>query len=82
MSRQPRSNLPIINKLAEEHQVKPENKWDNARIARILPELKISDIVRIQGNMTWDRKAQVTENCNTPRSFKVNTQDGRALHRN
>ena len=81
MNRQPRSNLPIINKPVKENQVKPENKWYNAN-ARNLPELKIGDTVRIQGNKTWDRKAQVTEQCNTPRSFKVKTEDGRVLRRN
>ena len=81
MNRQPRSNLPIINKPAEESQVKPENKWYNAN-ARNLPELKIGDTVRIQGNKTWDRKAQVTEQCYTRRSFKVKTEDGRVLRRN
>ena len=55
MNRQPRSNLPTINKPAKESQVKPENKWYNAN-ARNLPELKIGDTVRIQGNKTWDRK--------------------------
>ena len=49
MNRQPRSTLPIINKPAEESQ------------ARNLPELIIADTVRIQGNKTWDRKAEVTE---------------------
>ena len=81
VNRQPRSNLPIINKPAKKSQVKPENKWYNAN-ARNLPELKIGDMVRIQANKTWDRKAQVTEQCNTPRSFKVKTKDGRVLHRN
>ena len=81
MNRQPRSNLPIINKPSKESQVKPENKWYNAN-ARNLPELKIGDTVRIQGNKTWDRKAQATEQCNTPRSFKVKTEDGRILRRN
>ena len=61
--------------------MKPENKWYNAN-ARNLPELKIGDTVRIEGNKTWDRKAQVTEQCNTPRSFKVKTEDGRVLRRN
>ena len=69
MNRQPRSNLPIINKAAKESQVKPENKWYNAN-ARNLPELKTGDMVRIQGNKTWDRKAQVTEQCNTPDHLK------------
>ena len=70
MNHQPRSNLPIINKSAEESQAKPENKWYNTN-ARNLPELKTDDTVRIQGNKTWDRKSQVTEQCNTPGSFKV-----------
>ena len=69
MNRQPRSNLPIINKPAKESQVKPENKWYNAN-ARNLPDLKIGDTVRIQGNKTWDRKAQVTEQCSTSDHLK------------
>ena len=76
MNRQPRSNLPIINKPAKESQVKPENKWYHTN-AKNLPELKIGDTVRIQGNTTWNRKAQVTEQYNTPRSFKVKTENGR-----
>ena len=56
MNRQPRSNLPIINKPVKESEVKPGNKWYDTN-ARNLPDLKIGDMVRIQGNKTWNRKA-------------------------
>ena len=64
--------------------MKPESKWNNTN-ARNLPKLKIGNTIRIQGTeqrRTWDRKAQVTEQCNTPRSFKVKTEDGKVLLKN
>ena len=49
--------------------MKSDNKWYDTN-ARNLPELKTGDTVWIQGNKSWDSKAQVKEQCNTPRSFK------------
>ena len=48
----------------------------------VLPQLNIGDAVRLHDGNTWSRKGVVSSKCTQPRSFNVETDEGRILRRN
>ena len=47
-----------------------------------LPELHPGDTVRLRKNKNWERKGRVISKSEKPRSYPVETENGKFLHRN
>ena len=74
-----RTILPSMHQTNDPVRPKPNVEADKYHM---LPPLNVGDTVRIHDGNAWSRKGTVSENCTQPRSYNVETEEGRILRRN
>ena len=87
MKRQPRTVIPSLC-VQQQNQPNypvqiPQKAIDRYNsTASHLPELHPGDTVRLRRNKKWERKGSVISKSENPRSYRVETENGKFLRRN